>query len=695
VNPHGTETCDRFDNNCDALVDSAPGKYDLCSTCFDADRDGVTNCDGDCNDADPRVYRGATEVCDGVDNDCEGSVDLDNQGRRLCVQAPDAGSDAGTDGGEPDAGTGTDGGDDVDAGGGGLSRPGPVTVGCGCGAGTGGGAGTAFLGLLVLALARRRLVRGAAGRGGSPLLGLLLVVITFGALGCQSGLDLPAQPDAGVTDAGNTDVPDAGSKPDSGVILPTDWECGDLAPAPTRALALPGTNFPFAVPQRFEATKVGPGDGVGYVLDDVAGEVAVLVIRRDIPSDVDPADPQASTTIGVREVEALSALAGTPLVGERSERFSRTFARTTFSSSQSMRFGSATSVFALRNRLLAHFSGLSPAELGAVPQPSSAPTELHVLNVMVRLAADNLIIAVAVTPAARLTENQSTLLDFTNGSHLGPEKGVLLPKCETRSIPALKSDFIFVVDNSGSMLEEQQALAEAASSLYAAFEQSGLDFRLGVISTDGDVLRGRGFTTSLTEFQDAVRVGIGGNSVEMGLEYGLRAVQVARIHPDSQRRLREDAGLVLVFFSDEEATNLRSLSDYITAFNTEKAVCYAIVGPRPTGCQRVGLGRANAGLAYLDVAAATGGTSGSICNPNLSEIISEVVLGASGAATRSPLAFQPVSASLSVRVASDLPRARSSGFDYDPAANSVLYFGQAAQQGTSSKVVYYAFVAIN
>ena len=209
------------------------------------------------------------------------------------------------------------------------------------------------------------------------------------------------------------------------------------------------------------------------------------------------------------------------------------------------------------------------------------------------------------------------------------------------------------------------------------------------------MLRGRGFTTSLPEFQDAVRVGIGGNSVEMGLEYGLRAVRVARNHNDPQRKLRDDAGLVLVFFSDEEDTHLRPLSDYITDFTTEKAVCYAIVGPRPTGCQRVGLGRANAGLAYLDVAAATGGTSGSICNPNLSEIISEVVLGASGAASRSPLQFQPVSASLAVRVTGDLSRARSNGFDYDPAANSVLYFGQAAHVGTTSKVVYYAFVAIN
>ena len=89
VNPDADEVCDGIDNDCDGSVDQ--GAIDMGTWYADGDGDGYGDvsttseaCDPssglvadatDCDDADPSVNPGAIELCDGVDNDCSGSVD--------------------------------------------------------------------------------------------------------------------------------------------------------------------------------------------------------------------------------------------------------------------------------------------------------------------------------------------------------------------------------------------------------------------------------------------------------------------------------------------------------------------------------------------------------------------------------------------------------------------------------------------
>lgn len=71
--PCGEELYDTVDNDCDGGVDE--GTYS-----FDDDEDGTAELEadgaaGDCDDADPWTWPGATEDCDGADNDCDGVLD--------------------------------------------------------------------------------------------------------------------------------------------------------------------------------------------------------------------------------------------------------------------------------------------------------------------------------------------------------------------------------------------------------------------------------------------------------------------------------------------------------------------------------------------------------------------------------------------------------------------------------------------
>ncbi len=209
--------------------------------------------------------------------------------------------------------------------------------------------------------------------------------------------------------------------------------------------------------------------------------------------------------------------------------------------------------------------------------------------------------------------------------------------------PHPKVDLLFVVDNTGSMAEEQAALGAAFGSFVGALDQLGLAWHLGVVTTEieserAGLLQGEPWiitphsVDAEQAFVEAVSVGTEG--VE---ERGLGALLLALSDDLSEGNRgfrRQDAALHVVVVSDgddhseellgEDAVELAlTLLEDQAAATGLPAQLSALVGDVPGGCKGSS-GQAFPGTLYVDVAEASGGAWASICSADLEQIVTEI-----------------------------------------------------------------------
>ncbi len=263
------------------------------------------------------------------------------------------------------------------------------------------------------------------------------------------------------------------------------------------------------------------------------------------------------------------------------------------------------------------------------------------------------------------------------------------------TVPAV--DVLWVIDNSGSMQEEQTLVRDNIDDFMRYFTDSGLDYHVGVVSTDmdnrsesGQLIQddsgGDRFITSDYSAQDAIasfkeraNLGIRGSSNECGRQAAYTALTEPLLNGVNKGFYREDAVISTIVISDErDWSRDPTRNEFQNWYNSLKAEddqtwFSAIVGP-DGGCSSRN-GNAEEGTDYLRLVEGIGGIAYSICESDWSSVLEELGMQAAGLKREFFLSLVPVESTIKVTVETDGDEDKKDKDEwvYDPARNSITF----------------------
>jgi hypothetical protein len=261
------------------------------------------------------------------------------------------------------------------------------------------------------------------------------------------------------------------------------------------------------------------------------------------------------------------------------------------------------------------------------------------------------------------------------------------------------SDILFIVDNSGSMGEEQLLLTENFDAFVSTLVDAEADFQLAVISTDSAEFRGRVISGDdadpVGSFQTQALIGTAGSGDERGTQMAYEATQPGGEAAPGSAFMRDRSVFSMVILSDEPDSSIimpapyTTEADYYDYFvndvkggDADAVKFHGIIGDVPTpSCTTAG-----AGTGYWELINLTGGTFVSICSTDWGSGLSAVAVGSVALNNTFELTNDPVPETIEVRIDGVLT---TLGWTYNVVTNTVDFDPDFVPMGGSTVDIDY------
>jgi hypothetical protein len=256
-------------------------------------------------------------------------------------------------------------------------------------------------------------------------------------------------------------------------------------------------------------------------------------------------------------------------------------------------------------------------------------------------------------------------------------------------------DVLWVVDNSGSMSDDLDIVAANFASFIQVFIDLGLDWQMGVITTDMDNAEFQGklvgpyLTPSspdvVNQFTQQIDLGSGGSATETAFRSTEAALTAPLVDGHNAGFMRESAALATIVISDEDDSSTMSASNFVSWYEglkaddemtTFNAICEGIF----FSCNK-----------YATAADATGGITGDIASSDYASILESISYTSAGMTVSFDLDYVPSSLSGMVILVDgvEVPQDALDGWTYDTNDQSVTFHGSyIPEPGTSGTISY-------